>query len=726
MIDKHYLMFCILSFIGFSTILIQHIKYYKKGQYKVNFIFLVASCILFCVIDFFWGLCALDIIPSDRVFFDITTLYYLVSGGIAFLFAFFIFYFCKDSFKHLIFIAVISFVPLLMITVLLVQNYFTNNLFYISADGVYTRNKQIFIDLVYLMHYIYYIVCFFISIYSYYLATKRSEHLSRAVILFPILPIISSLLQYRDLAQPHLSIGYFIACLLIYSFENSYSHGQELQASVNTKFKSILDECTSLLAYESVPEENISLLLEKLVKYYNADDAFISVFTDDKINLEHIFYWNASRRARFLTEAINNLPRDVYSEWYHIIQKRGEIYISDIAFPDVPKSLSSFCKKLHIKNFMTVPIVNNGSIVAIMTVYNFDNFKREFTMLRTIAYFTFSEVLKRKAMDKTEEERKSIISALSQGYDCIYYINLNEDQITVYRHDEKVERFFDIHDNETVPFKASYKFYVENVVVPEEQEELLEFGSVEVLKSVLRGRKSVTKKFKSHITEVPETFEAKWVKVEPEDQEAQHVVLGYTNIEAKIQQRLQEEKERQIVQNKLDLAIEVAEEVAYESQFDKLTGVYNKISGLDIMSKFLSAKDEDESYALLFFDLDKFKDINDNHGHLEGDEILKGVGKAIKHICRNCDIAVRFGGDEFIILVKQMSTATEVENFGKQIVEQIEKLARGKYYYTTCSMGGYITKSRDLQRSLDMADKSLYDVKNSGRDGIKIAIDNTL
>ena len=140
----------------------------------------------------------------------------------------------------------------------------------------------------------------------------------------------------------------------------------------------------------------------------------------------------------------------------------------------------------------------------------------------------------------------------------------------------------------------------------------------------------------------------------------------------------------------------------------------------------LSAKDEDESYALLFFDLDKFKDINDNHGHLEGDEILKGVGKAIKHICRNCDIAVRFGGDEFIILVKQMSTATEVENFGKQIVEQIEKLARGKYYYTTCSMGGYITKSRDLQRSLDMADKSLYDVKNSGRDGIKIAIDNTL
>lgn len=375
---------------------------------------------------------------------------------------------------------------------------------------------------------------------------------------------------------------------------------------------------------------------------------------------------------------------------------------------------------------MTVPIVNNGSIVAIMTVYNFDNFKREFTMLRTIAYFTFSEVLKRKAMDKTEEERKSIISALSQGYDCIYYINLNEDQITVYRHDEKVERFFDIHDNETVPFKASYKFYVENVVVPEEQEELLEFGSVEVLKSVLRGRKSVTKKFKSHITEVPETFEAKWVKVEPEDQEAQHVVLGYTNIEAKIQKRLQEEKERQIVQNKLDLAIEVAEEVAYESQFDKLTGVYNKISGLDIMSKFLSAKDEDESYALLFFDLDKFKDINDNHGHLEGDEILKGVGKAIKHICRNCDIAVRFGGDEFIILVKQMSTATEVENFGKQIVEQIEKLARGKYYYTTCSMGGYITKSRDLQRSLDMADKSLYDVKNSGRDGIKIAIDNTL
>lgn len=726
MVDNHYLMFCIFSFLGFCTILLQHIKYYKKGQYKVNFIFLVSGCILFCIVDFIWGLCALDVIESDRIFFDITSLYYLMAAGVSFLFAFFIFYFCKDLFKHLGFIAVISFGPLLFNTVLVVVNYFTKQVFYISDDGIYTRNMQIFIDLTYLMHYIYYIVCFFIAIYSYYTATKKNMHVSKAVILFPVVPIIASLFQYRDPWQPHLSIGYFFACLLIYSFENSYSQGQGVKESVNSKIKKILDDCTTLLTHESVPEENITQLLEMVVKYYNADDAFISVFDENKISIEHIFYWNASRRARYLAEEINSLPQNVINDWYQVYETKGDIYIPDTSAPDVAKSFSIFTKKLGIKNCMAVPIVSNGNIIAVLTVYNFDSYKNDFTMLRTIAYFTFSEIIKRKSMDKTEAERKSIISALSQGYDCIYYISLNEDKITLYRHDDKVDRFFDIRDNETVPFTTSYRFYVENVVMLEDQEELLEFGSVEVLKSVLRGRKSVTKKFKSNITDKIETYEAKWVKVEDEDQEALHIVLGYTNIEAKIQQRLLEEKEREIVQSQLDSAIEVAEEIVHKSQFDKLTGIYNKASGVDIMEKFLSAKADGETYGFLFLDLDNFKEINDTYGHLEGDDILAGVGDAIRENCRGGDIAVRFGGDEFIIILKQISEILQAKTVAAKIAEQIEKLATGKFYYTTCSIGGYVTDSRNLQQVMDTADKALYEVKNNGRNGIKITKDKAL
>lgn len=720
MVDSHYLYLCIIAFTGFSTILIHHLKYYKKGLYKFVFVFLISACLNFVCLDFVWALCSLDIIKSDVIYFWITTLYYIFSAGIAFLFAFFIFYFCKDSFKHLKFIAATSFLPLFVVTVLTVYNCFTKEVFFISDTGVYTRNKQFFIDLIYSMHFVYYIICILASLYSYFSATRKNQHISKSVIFFSVFPILGSMLQYRDVWQPFLSIGYFLACLLIYSFENSYSYGMLVINSVNSKMKNILDECTELLSRESIPEENISQLLQMLVKYYNSEDAFISVIDDKKFKAEQTYNWNVSYPARMVVEEINKLSSDIFYDWYNQVESKGEVFVRDTSSLYIKESFSKFCKNAGIKNCMSVPILNSSKIIAVITVYNFDISNNDHTMLRTISYFALSEILKRKTMDKAEKERKSIISALSQGYECIYYINLDEDKITLYRHDEKVEHFFDIHENETVPFSSSYKLYVESVVLPEEQEELLEFGSVDVLRSVLRDRKSVTKKFKSNITESPETYEAKWVKVEPEDEEPHHVVLGYTNIESKIQQRLLEEKEREIVKSQLDSAIEVAEEIVHKSQFDKLTGVYNKVSGLDIMSKYLSAKNQEDCYAFLFFDLDNFKEINDTYGHLEGDDILAGVGKAIKDNCRPGDIAVRFGGDEFIILLKNIVEEKDAENIASKISEQINKLATGKFYYTTCSIGGYISDSRDLQRVMENADKVLYEVKNKGRDGIII------
>lgn len=138
------------------------------------------------------------------------------------------------------------------------------------------------------------------------------------------------------------------------------------------------------------------------------------------------------------------------------------------------------------------------------------------------------------------------------------------------------------------------------------------------------------------------------------------------------------------------------------------------------MAKFLNAKTESEQYGLLFIDLDKFKEINDTYGHLEGDAILKGVGEVIKTKCRSGDIAVRFGGDEFIVLLKNVTDTSLLENKAKQISEGINKLATGKFYFTNCSVGGYISSSRDLQSVMDGADHALYYVKENGRDGIKI------
>lgn len=720
MVDSHYSLICLVCIIDISIILFQHIKYYKHSEYNRNFVILALSCLVFSAVDVLWGLIASDSIFFKDWLFSVSTAYHILASFVAFNFAFFIFYFNKENFKHLKLIAVMSFGPLAALLGIFIYNIKSRTVFYIDENGLYCRGDFNIIKLVYLLFYFYFVCSLIISVYSYVHASRRNKRFSRSVIFFSVFPIIATVFQYNDPWIPYLSIGYSSACLLVYSFENTFEQLVNEKNKLDGRLKKILDECTLLLQSEQLPVKNIEKMLQLVTTYYDAEDVYIDEFEEETFVVRNSYYWNNGKPPRHDNDTINNLPRSTLNEWYEAYKARTEIFVPDTQAPGVIKSYAEFSKRHHIKNAMSIPIVFNGKMKGLFTVYNMANYKNDFTILRTLSFFVLSEIIKRRTMEEAEAERRSVISALSDGYDCVYFLNLDSDKITLYRHDEKVNRFFNIKDNETVPFTSSYKVYVENLVIAEDQEELLEFGSVNVLKSVLRGRKFITKKFRSNISGKSEFFEAKWVKVEPENQEARFVVLCYSNIDEKIQQHLLEEKERELVQARLTSAIETAEAATHESQLDKLTGLYNKCSGLDIMAKFLNAKTESEQYGLLFIDLDKFKEINDTYGHLEGDAILKGVGEVIKTKCRSGDIAVRFGGDEFIVLLKNVTDTSLLENKAKQISEGINKLATGKFYFTKCSVGGYISSARDLQSVMDEADHALYYVKENGRDGIKI------
>ena len=84
------------------------------------------------------------------------------------------------------------------------------------------------------------------------------------------------------------------------------------------------------------------------------------------------------------------------------------------------------------------------------------------------------------------------------------------------------------------------------------------------------------------------------------------------------------------------------------NQLDSLTGLLNKEAFKNSVEKELL--DHKVSHALLVIDLDNFKEINDNYGHMEGDEIIINVAKIIRNEISTEDLAGRFGGDEFFIL----------------------------------------------------------------------------
>jgi diguanylate cyclase (GGDEF)-like protein/PAS domain S-box-containing protein len=119
---------------------------------------------------------------------------------------------------------------------------------------------------------------------------------------------------------------------------------------------------------------------------------------------------------------------------------------------------------------------------------------------------------------------------------------------------------------------------------------------------------------------------------------------------------------------------EVERKIAYMANYDALTGIRNRSN---IMEQLQIAIDDgiknDEKFALIIFDIDKFKRINDTYGHQAGDKVLKHTTQVIQCVLRKTDLIGRFGGDEFIIIERFIDQKGDIINLIKRISHALEK-----------------------------------------------------
>jgi diguanylate cyclase (GGDEF)-like protein len=165
------------------------------------------------------------------------------------------------------------------------------------------------------------------------------------------------------------------------------------------------------------------------------------------------------------------------------------------------------------------------------------------------------------------------------------------------------------------------------------------------------------------------------------------------------------------------LAAERAEYLAY---YDSLTSLPNRSMFSKLLNQAISlARRDGKQLAVLFVDLDRFKNINDTLGHEAGDLLLQEVGKRLQGCLRDSDTVARLGGDEFVILLPAIADAADVEVVAHKILAATSKtfIAFGQEFRVTASVGvsTYPRDGEDEQSLMKNADIAMYQAKEDGK-----------
>lgn len=162
------------------------------------------------------------------------------------------------------------------------------------------------------------------------------------------------------------------------------------------------------------------------------------------------------------------------------------------------------------------------------------------------------------------------------------------------------------------------------------------------------------------------------------------------------------------------------EEITHMAHHDMLTGLPNKRLFQDIVNlEMAQARRNRRRLALLFLDLDRFKEINDTFGHNAGDELLREVSKRIRTEIRKSDVAARIGGDEFNIILPDIVRAEDITRIARKIMDSFKHTftVAGYHLEITASIGisVYPDDAEDMTILFRYADIAMYHAKELGR-----------
>jgi diguanylate cyclase len=162
-------------------------------------------------------------------------------------------------------------------------------------------------------------------------------------------------------------------------------------------------------------------------------------------------------------------------------------------------------------------------------------------------------------------------------------------------------------------------------------------------------------------------------------------------------------------------------EISHLTQHDVLTDLPNRLMLKDRLAQAISlARRDQQQLAVLFLDLDGFKHINDSLGHSIGDKLLQAVAMRLSNCVRKSDTVSRQGGDEFVILLPEVTHAADAGISAAKIIAEVRKTycigERDLCFTASVGISSYPDNGEDPETLIKNADTAMYHAKQDGRD----------
>lgn len=179
------------------------------------------------------------------------------------------------------------------------------------------------------------------------------------------------------------------------------------------------------------------------------------------------------------------------------------------------------------------------------------------------------------------------------------------------------------------------------------------------------------------------------------------------------------------LENKNAELLDLYEKTRDMAEKDHLTGLYNRRFFYEIGQSMLNmiARQKLKGY-LVVIDIDHFKEINDTHGHIAGDEVLCSVAAIFQNSFRKSDLLGRIGGEEFALVLSDITREhleSVLEKLRKEVENNVVDLGDRQEASCTISIGAAAIESGDISVSLYAADQTMYEAKKQGRNRVVIA-----